>query len=269
MSSAKVKMGKSLKEDRDVETSDDSDDSEADEQSNEEQNQESSDDTERNEIRSDLSTMSFVQLMKLKEELGTKVYNEAIFGKGSKSSSREKTKTDFKRANKNRPREMSSKRPVPFLGGEERQRAEQTSSRDPRFDENCGEYDSKIFKTNYEFVNDIREKEVHSLKKKMRKVEDEEKRKEMKLVMQRLQNQMREEKKRKIREEVLKEEKEEIKKAKEEGRTPWYKTKKERQLTELVKQYEDLKKSGRLVKHLEKRRKKNASKDRKKFKSGI
>lgn len=47
-------------------------------------------------IRKELSTMSFEELQKLKERLGAKVYNEAMFGvKRTK-------KTDFKRANKNR-----------------------------------------------------------------------------------------------------------------------------------------------------------------------
>jgi len=40
--------------------------------------------------------MSFEELQKLKEQLGSKVYNEAMFG------AHEMKKTDFKRENKNR-----------------------------------------------------------------------------------------------------------------------------------------------------------------------
>nr|CAD7260541.1 unnamed protein product [Timema shepardi] len=47
-------------------------------------------------IRKELSDMSFEQLLQLKEELGTKVYNEAIFGESSMKNN------NFKRANKNR-----------------------------------------------------------------------------------------------------------------------------------------------------------------------
>nr|CAD7590623.1 unnamed protein product [Timema genevievae] len=47
-------------------------------------------------IRKELSNMSFEQLLQLKEELGTKVYNEAIFGTSSMNDN------NFKRANKNR-----------------------------------------------------------------------------------------------------------------------------------------------------------------------
>lgn len=40
----------------------------------------------------------------------------------------------------------------------------------------------------------------------------------------------------------------------------------EQKAQELVKQFEELKKSGKLNKHLEKRRKKNLTRDRKKYK---
>lgn len=39
----------------------------------------------------------------------------------------------------------------------------------------------------------------------------------------------------------------------------------EQKAQDLVKQYEELKKAGKLNKHLEKRRKKNVSRDRKKY----
>ena len=47
-------------------------------------------------IREELSKMSFEELQKLKEELGSKVYNEAMFG------AHDTKKTSFKRENKNR-----------------------------------------------------------------------------------------------------------------------------------------------------------------------
>jgi len=47
-------------------------------------------------IREELSKMSFEELQKLKEQLGSKVYNEAMFG------AREMKKSNFKRENKNR-----------------------------------------------------------------------------------------------------------------------------------------------------------------------
>jgi ribosomal RNA-processing protein 36 len=47
-------------------------------------------------IREELSKMSFEELQKLKEQLGSKVYNEEMFGTSQVK------KTNFKRENKNR-----------------------------------------------------------------------------------------------------------------------------------------------------------------------
>lgn len=165
--------------------------------------------------------MSFEEIMKLKEELGAKVYKEALFGAAARKEKR--TKTDFKRANKNRPREMSSKRKVPLLSAEPLKKDQ--TVRDPRFDEKCGDYNSKEFKTNYEFVTEIREKEISELKSKLRKTADEEERENIKFLLKRLQNQNLEERKRKMKEEAMKEEQQEIRKAREEGHLPHFKTK--------------------------------------------
>lgn len=72
--------------------------------------------------------MSFEELQKLKERIGAKVYKEALFGKTEKP--KDNAPKVFKRENKNRPREMSSKKPVPVL-----QRvpvAKKKEARDPR-----------------------------------------------------------------------------------------------------------------------------------------
>ncbi|XP_055379338.1 ribosomal RNA processing protein 36 homolog [Condylostylus longicornis] len=225
------------------------------------------DDQERTAIREELSSMSFEDLMKLKDELGSKVYNEAIFGSKNKKISKI-NKSDFKRANKNRPREISSKRQVPFLGVELRKPLTATETRDPRYDEKCGEYSSSVFKNNYSFVNEIRENELQKLKNKLKKASGEEK-SEIKFAIQRLENQLREEKAWKTRESIKNEAIKEIQIAKKEGRKPHYATKKELRTKELVKQFEDLKSSGRLAKHLEKKRKKNIVKDRKKIELNV
>ncbi|GLV44540.1 uncharacterized protein CBL_12113 [Carabus blaptoides fortunei] len=65
---------------------------------------------DREAIRANLSQMSFEELQKMKEEFGAKVYNETVHGTTSKK--RRLEQTEYKRANKNRPREMSAKRPV-------------------------------------------------------------------------------------------------------------------------------------------------------------
>lgn len=60
-------------------------------------------------IRADLKSMTFSELLKLKEELGSKTYNEALFGNVSTKKRKNESKANlaFKRENKNRPREIS------------------------------------------------------------------------------------------------------------------------------------------------------------------
>ncbi|EDV91448.1 ribosomal RNA processing protein 36 homolog [Drosophila grimshawi] len=223
-------------------------------------------DETQNAIREDLKGMTFEEVMHLKEQLGAKVYKEAILGGKRSKVKQPKTKLELKRLNKNRPREISSKRQVPFLGAELRvERKKETELRDPRFDEKSGNYDINTFKKNYEFVTNIRDKEVVQLRKQLDKVRDGEEKQKIKHTMQRLVNKNVEDKKWHHKQHLLKKEREEIQKAHNEGRQPHYITKKERRAKELVAQFERLKDAGKLNKHLEKRRKKNAAKDRKRI----
>lgn len=147
--------------------------------------------------------MSFAELLALKDELGSKVYNEAIFGSDSASAAKQrkknsKQKMEFKRENKNRPREISAKKQVPLLGATKRASAKSSAPRDPRFDSNCGEFDRDKFKEDYSFVNEIREKEISELKtqlKSLKGADATEERGKVKTVLQRMQNQNLEEKK--------------------------------------------------------------------------
>lgn len=167
--------------------------------------------------------MSFEDLIKLKEKLGTKVYNEAVFGQ---HRNKERTGTQKKQArdNKNRPRVMGVKRPVPLKGKVEILAGAKAGPRDPRFDANCGEFDASKFKENFSFVSEIKERELEELKERIKTSDDPKEQKKIKYLIQRLQNQGTEERKRKIREEVREEERQEIKKAKKEFKKPHYVT---------------------------------------------
>ncbi|XP_011205330.2 ribosomal RNA processing protein 36 homolog [Bactrocera dorsalis] len=221
---------------------------------------------QRDSIRDDLSKMSFEEIMKLKEELGAKLYNEAILGvdndKAEKSNS--SNLKSYKRLNKNRPRELTAKRQVPFVSIEQmKQNKTDEKLRDPRFDENCGDFNVKHFKENYKFLSKIRQKDIMKLRKKLRETTNSDDRKSLQTEIQKLVNKNVEEIKWHIKQQELKREKLEIQDAIQKGLKPHYKTKKERRAKELVTQFEKLKESGKLNKHLEKRRKKNAAKDRK------
>lgn len=173
-------------------------------------------------IRGELSSMSFENLIKLKEKLGAKVYNTAVFG-ASADRAKRPAKKDFKRENKNRPREMTSKRPVPLLGNDKSKTKEPAQTvRDPRFDPNCGEFNATKFKENFSFVADIKAKELVELKAQLKESKDPKEIKKLKYLIQRMQNQNLEEKKRKEREHLVDEEKQEIKRAKTEMQMPVY-----------------------------------------------
>lgn len=124
--------------------------------------------------------MSFEDLQKLKQTIGAKVYNEAVFGKCNA-----RKQASFKRANKNRPREMSSKRPVRMLK-EIVSVKKPAAPRDPRFDPLCGGFDEKSFKSNYKFINNLKKNEIKELQKELESAEDPERKKKIKLLIQRL-----------------------------------------------------------------------------------
>lgn len=146
--------------------------------------------------------MSFKELMKLKEKLGTKIYNETVFGRKSKR------KREFKRENKNRPREISAKKPIsrfnPTIA------VKKFVSRDPRFDSLCGTYDEKAFKHSYAFLNEYRANDLKTLQKELKEAADPKMIKKIKYLIQRLENQLREAKKQKEKEEKKQQEKKEL-----------------------------------------------------------
>lgn len=168
--------------------------------------------------------MSFAELIKLKEQLGTKVYNEAMFGEKAVKV-KPAAKKEFKRDNKNRPREITTKKQVPLFGTAKKKQDDATSRRDPRFDIRCGEYDRKSFKQDYGFITDIRERELGELKTQLKNKElSVEERGKIKLLIQRMNNQIVEEKKNKLRESVAAEEHQIVKKARKEDKTPFHTT---------------------------------------------
>lgn len=161
--------------------------------------------------------MSFEDLQKLKEKLGTKVYNETIFGKKNKK------KPEFKRENKNRPREISAKKPIPRY--KEATQVKKIISRDPRFDSLCGTFDEKAFRHSYAFINKLRENDLKTLHKELKETTDIKTIKKIKYLIQRLENQLREEKKKKGKEEKKGEEKKELLESVKRGEKPTFKKK--------------------------------------------
>lgn len=174
--------------------------------------------------------MPFSELIKLKEKLGSKVYNEAMFGANANDKRKRRApKVEYKRENKNRPRELSSKKQVPMLGmtKSKSKRIENDGPRDPRFDSRCGEFDRARFKEDYEFVNEIRQKEAVELKQRLKQLGsgDTEEKKKVKLLLQRMQNQNLEEEKLKERKLARAEEKSKVSDAVKNDKKPFFTSK--------------------------------------------
>ncbi|XP_050315770.1 ribosomal RNA processing protein 36 homolog [Anthonomus grandis grandis] len=224
------------------------------------------DEPERQKIRENLSTLSFQELIELKEKLGSKVYNETLFGQSALK--KKKTQKELKRTNKNRPREISSKiRPKQIRTilnkNTESNHIRKVTPRDPRFDPSCGEFDKTTFKQNYHFINDLKKNEKVELQKEYNECTDPDRKHTIKLLIQRIENQLREEEKankEKQKEEI---EREEIREKRKQGEKPVFKKKSVKKLEGLVEKYEELKKTNRLEKHILKRTKKMQVKDRK------
>jgi len=216
-------------------------------------------DKERLKYREKLAKMSIEDIQKLKERLGLKLFHQKMSGTAPVRGQ----KINFKRENKNRPREMSSKKTVGRF--REVVQVAKVQKRDPRFDPLCGEFDEKLFKDNYKFVNEIKSQDLTFLKKQLREEEDPERRKSIKYLIQRTENQLRQEAQNKMKEEQEAAEKNEKKEQLQSGVKPFYISKSKQKEMKLVDQYEKLKESGGLDKYIRKKTKKNLVKDRKKF----
>ncbi|ODM94973.1 Ribosomal RNA processing protein 36 [Orchesella cincta] len=226
----------------------------------EEEESENEDDTKKTPLRSQLKDLSFIELEALKQKMGLKEYNEAMFG--NKTGKKQGKKTKFERKNKNRPLEISSKRRVPKFR-EVVKVSKKSQKKDPRFDDACGEYSEKFFNTEYNFLRDLQKTEAEHLKKNMKTVDDNDKKREIRKFIQKVSD--------KEKAIVAKEKedkrdlqlKEENKKRLEEGKRPFFVKKSTKKFMDLVEKYDELKSSGGLEKYLKKKRKKNAVRDRK------
>uniref|UniRef100_A0A3P9I7A8 rRNA biogenesis protein RRP36 n=1 Tax=Oryzias latipes TaxID=8090 RepID=A0A3P9I7A8_ORYLA len=255
----KSRIGKSFEEDLsdDDDSPDGSDDDEDDDDDHDGGG--SSEIRTKEDVRKELSTMSFEEILKLQNKVGTKVYNEVAYDGGGKSQRSSKKK----RLNKNRPTEISAKKPAPFL----RQVVpiKKPVVRDPRFDDLSGEYKPEIYEQTYKFINDIKHREKEIIQKKLKKTKNNNQKEKLQFLLKRLENQERARQNReKQRERELQFKREQRERA-DQGARPFFLKKSDKKKLELAEKYQDLKKSGKLDKFLSKKRKRNAGKDRKKL----
>lgn len=214
----------------------------------------------RQKFKNKLSKMSIEDIQNLKNKIGLKLFNQSL-GVVTKPAG---SKMDYKRENKNRPREMSSKKTV----GRFREVvtvAKAESKRDPRFDPLCGDYDEKLFKDSYKFVSNIKNDELNQLKKQLGEEQDPERKEKIKFLITRMKNQARQEKQNEARSEERQIETKKTKELLMAGKKPFIMGKAKQKEFDLAAKYEKLKESGGLDNYIKKQTKKNATKDRKKL----
>ncbi|KAL7867428.1 hypothetical protein AOLI_G00152420 [Acnodon oligacanthus] len=211
------------------------------------------------ELPAGLSTLSFEEIIRLQSKVGTKAYNKTVYG----TTKNKRPAEPVKRLNKHRPDEISAKRSVPFLRKVVAVR--KTVLRDPRFDDLSGDFRPEVFKQTYKFIDDIRQREAQMVMKKLRKVKSDAKREKLKLLLKRMENQERAQKKQEQQREKDLQFKRKQRELVGQGHRPFYLKKSDKKKLELGEKYKELKKSGKLENFLSKKRKRNAVKDRRKL----
>lgn len=206
-------------------------------------------------VNPDLKKLSLEELRKLKEQIGNEIFKNT----STKKTNLTNHPKTVKRENKNRPSEISSKiepslNPVKKIKPEIKIAAEKPKRVDPRFDSLYGEFDKRVFERNYKFLDDIKHKEKKKLQKKLKQKRPNEKNDQVKLLLQRMNNQDREKQKMKAQEKIKLEQKQKRLEALKEGKKPQFLKKRESKILQLVEQYEDLKTTGKLNKHIKQKK---------------
>lgn len=165
------------------------------------------------------------------------------------------------RANKNRPMEISSKKPVSRFRVvvQDPKRV----SRDPRFESLCGTLDTDRFKQRYSFLYESQlPSEREELKKQLKKSKDPDVIGDLKNRISLIDKQLKAGPSKHVVDKTIKaEHKKKEREAAKEGKRPFYLKKSEIREKALIDKYHSLKASGKLESFIEKKRKKNASKD--------
>nr|XP_043629025.1 ribosomal RNA processing protein 36 homolog [Erigeron canadensis] len=211
-----------------------------------EQVESASDDDEKNEINEVLANVTFEELQKARSD-GSHVINQ-----------KPKLERKGKRENKNRPMEISSKKPV----GRFREviQAPKKVIRDPRFESLCGTLDEDGFKKRYNFLYDDEKKR---LEEQMERTKNPEVLDGLKGQLAWINKQLKAESTKHISKEILVKHKKKEREAAKQGKQPYYLKKSEIRKQQLAEKFKELKASGKLNSFIEKKRKKNAAKDHK------
>ncbi|KAL5698403.1 hypothetical protein ACHQM5_029447 [Ranunculus cassubicifolius] len=204
--------------------------------------------SEEEELEHPLADFTFEELQKARANGFHAMHNK----------SKEEKKT---RQNKNRPMEVSSKKRVPRF--REIIQVPKKVIRDPRFESLCGNLDTDGFKKRFSFLYETHlPAEKEDLKKQLKKTKDPEVVADLKNRLSFVDRQLKEApSKHAAGKAILAEHKKKEREAAKQGKRPYYLKKSEIRERELVEKFNKLKESGKLQSFIERKRRKNASKD--------
>ncbi|XP_042230097.1 ribosomal RNA processing protein 36 homolog isoform X2 [Homarus americanus] len=213
--------------------------------------------------------MTMEELLKLQEKIGTKAFRKKVVSGGpfiynqDTKASEDNGDEVFNRANKNRPREVPMmRRAAPRMTSNDAgQKGKIKITRDPRFDDLSGKLNLNVWQGNYGFLSNRRKKEKEMLKKELKNEEDPVKKKKIKSVIQRMENQLREKERRNLENEVTRNHRREQMEALRQGKKPKHFYKNEQKLLLKAAQFEQLKKENRVDRYLERKEKRLRAKE--------
>ncbi|KCV69997.1 hypothetical protein H696_03462 [Fonticula alba] len=218
-------------------------------------------------LQRDLSDIPLSELMELRRTAGAKAVSRLrIASQGGEASlSRGQADSDVPagKRKKSQPQVQSSRVRVSVL----RQvvESQRPKARDPRFERTAGKYNEDLFKKAYGFITDQRQQEIDKLRASINREKNEGRREGLKMSLQRLtQIQKRikdDDKKQAVRSERLSKERELVR----QGKKPYFLKKSDERKIATAARFKALSESGgagAVQKVLERRRQKQAAKDR-------
>ncbi|CAJ0875570.1 14503_t:CDS:2 [Entrophospora sp. SA101] len=167
-----------------------------------------------------------------------------------------------KRSSKHRPMEITSKKAV----GRFRQVVELPNNikknRDPRFDNLSGKFNEGLFEKSYEFIEEYKKSEINEISKRIEKEKDIEEKQKLQQLLDKMKSKLIKEQdhryKRQLKNERKKKELELVGK----GKNPYFLKRAEENKLELIDKYKKINNNKKKLDNIiEKRRKKNASKE--------
>ncbi|KAJ1818974.1 rRNA biogenesis protein rrp36 [Coemansia sp. RSA 2599] len=168
---------------------------------------------------------------------------------------------DLHRNSKKMPAVMSSKRPVSRF----RQvvETEKRQTRDPRFDNLSGNFNEDLFEKSYAFLDEQRQQEIESMRKQVQRLKnkDPSEAERIQLAINSLQSQLAAKSQKKRVQELKRRHRVKEVEAVKQGKQPYFLKKKDLKDLEVAQKFSQLKDSSKLEGFLEKRRKRNATKD--------